>query len=127
MTRKTETQKTETQKTTKRLRVVLSTEELLVAGKTAADKVRELADLDDDLARVRSDLKARIDAARAELSLASARVSTGYEYRSVACTVFLSDPIVGKKRIVRDDTNEQVGIEDMSPDEMQREFVTLAE
>jgi elongation factor P hydroxylase len=115
--------KTETKKSKRLLRVVLTREELLVAGKEQADKAIELGALESDLKRVTADFKAKIAAVDARLQSLAGVISSGYEYRNVTCTEYLGDPEPDKKRIVRDDTGEQVGLEEMSQAEMQRELL----
>jgi hypothetical protein len=116
--------KSETKKIKRLLRVSLTQAELLAAGKLQADKAIELAAVDNDRKRIADDFKARVTALEAETASLAAKISTGYEYRNVPCTVYLGDPEPAQKRIVRDDTGEQVAIEDMTSDEMQRELTT---
>lgn len=119
--------KIETKKIKRFLRVNLTKDELLDAGKNQADKLQELGRLENDQKRVAMDFKAKISALEADTHSLSNKISTGYEFRDVTCTAFLGDPKPEKKRIVRDDTNEQVGIEDMSAEEMQRELINSEE
>ncbi len=119
--------KPETKKSKRWLRVQLSREELLVAGKEQADKLTERTRLDEDLKRIKDDFKAKISALDARINTLTGSVSTGYEYRNVTCTEFLGEPAVDKKRIIRDDTSEQIGVEDMNQAEMQRELLNSEE
>jgi hypothetical protein len=120
---KTQPEKVETKKEKRHLRVNLTRDELLAAGKSNADKTIALNALEGDKKRINDDLKAKISALQAEVQVLSNKISTGYEYRDVTCTVFLGDPAPDKKRIVRDDNFEEVGVEDMSQVEMQRELI----
>ena len=122
MAKKT-TPKIETKKTKRLLRVMLTKEELLVAGKTQADKSLELGTLEADRKRTADDFKAKISAIESEVGQLANKVSTGYEYRDVTCTEYLGDPEPDKKRIIRDDTGEEVAIENMTESEMQRELL----
>lgn len=115
--------KPETKKSKEYLRVQLSREELLVAGKEQADKLNERTRLDEDLKRIKDDFKAKISALDARINTLTSAVSTGYEYRNVTCTEFLGEPTPDKKRVVRDDTGEQIAVRDMTASEMQRELL----
>lgn len=112
----------ETRREKRFLRVNLTKDELLVAGKLQADKAIELGQLEADKKRVMDDFKAKQSMIEAEGSALAAKISSGYEFRNVDCTVFMDDPTSGKKRIVRDDTLEDVAVEDMTSAEMQREI-----
>jgi len=127
MSKPTTKKKPDTKKSKRYLRVQLSREELLAAGKEQADKLNERTRLDEDLKRIKDDFKAKISALDARINTLTGSVSTGYEYRNVSCTEFLGEPAADKKRIVRDDTMEQIGIEDMNAQEMQRELLESQE
>jgi len=115
--------KSDTKKSKRWLRVQLEREELLAAGKEQADKLTERARLDEDLKRIKDDFKAKISALDARINTLTSVVSTGYEYRNVSCTERLGEPAADKKRVIRDDTGEQIGVEDMTQAEMQRELL----
>ncbi len=119
--------KIETKKSKRLLRVVLTKEELLAAGKTQADKSLELGTLEADRKRTADDFKAKISAIESEVGQLANKVSTGYEYRDVTCTEYLGDPEPDKKRIVRDDTGEEVSVENMTESEMQKELINSQE
>jgi hypothetical protein len=119
--------KADTKKSKRWLRVQLSREELLSAGKEQADKLTERSRLDEDLKRIKDDFKAKISALDARINTLTSVVSTGYEYRNVTCTEHLGEPAADKKRVVRDDTGEQIGIEEMTQAEMQRELLEQQE
>lgn len=110
----------ETKQTKQFLRCNLSRDELLEYGKVQAEKIQELARVEADLKRVQADFKAKIVALDAEIVDLSNKVASGYEFRDVTCTVFLGLPTPNQKRTVRDDTGEDVSVEYMTPDEMQR-------
>lgn len=109
------------------LKCILTHEELFEAGKTQADKHGELTRVEADAKRVASDFKARIDALKAELGCLAGKITAGYEHRDVVCRVEYDEPEIGKKRIIREDTFELVGIENMTGSEMQRDFVEEGE
>ena len=108
-----------TTKTKRHLRCILTKDELLELGKVLAEHNGSLAALEADKARVVSDFKAKATALESEISICSNKISTGYEFRSVECTVIMNDPKAGKKMTYRDDTAERVSLEDMNPEEMQ--------
>lgn len=110
----------ETKRETRFLRCTLTLSELLEAGKAHADKSIELAQLEADKKRVMDDFKAKTSALEAEGAQLASKISSGYEFRNVACTVWLDEPKRGSKRITRDDTNEDIGVEAMTPAELQR-------
>lgn len=110
----------ETKKETRFLRCTLTRDELLEAGKNQADKAIELAQLEADKKRVMDDFKAKTSSLDAEVAQLASKISSGYEFRNVACTVWLDEPKTGMKRITRDDTSEGLGVEAMTPAELQR-------
>lgn len=94
-------------------------EELSSKGRALADKHIEMAQYQADAKDCATQFKAKIAAAEAEASGLSHAISSGYEYRRVDCTVHMDTPSVGRKTIIRDDTGQQVEVEDMTADEMQ--------
>lgn len=115
--------KIETKTSRRWLRVNLTNEELLAAGKLQADRSIEYAALENDRKRISDEFKAKTSAIEAEACALAAKVSTGYEFRNVSCTEYLGDPAADKKRVVRNDTGAEVGIEDMTTAELQRELL----
>lgn len=115
--------KPEVRKEKRFLRCTLTQEELLAAGKNQADKHGELCRTEADKKRIVADIGAKIAALEAELGSLAGKITSGYEFRDVPCTVYLGTPEPDKKTIVRDDSGETVGIEAMTPAEMQRELL----
>ena len=115
----------EFKKTNRSLKCILTREELLAKGKQAAEKVIELGALEQDKKRITDEFKAKISGVEADLGILSNAVNTGTEFRSVECLEYLGDPSPEKKRIVRQDTGDEVGVEFMSSSEMQRELVAI--
>jgi len=124
MARKT---KIETKKTRRTLRVTLTEAELLAAGKSQADKLNELGAIENDRKRIADEFKAKASALEAQVADLANKISSGYEFRSVGCTEYLGEPEPTQKRVVRDDTGEVVGIEEMNSAELQRELLNPAE
>ena len=110
-------------KSKRHLRCKFNNEELLNIGKELAENNNALAALENDKASVVSDFAARIKAAEAHVSIAANKISSGYEFRDVPVTITMPAPAPGKKLIVRDDTGEQVAVEDMTQEELQPELI----
>lgn len=91
--------------------------ELLERGKKLAETQSKLQQLDNDKKRVVTDFTAKISAVKAEASSLADMVSTGYEVRDIPCTATMDTPTIGKKRITRNDTGEEVSIDPMTPSE----------
>jgi hypothetical protein len=104
------------------LRCRFTPEELLEVGKTLADATNALVGLEEDKKRVMSDFKAKLDAKNADITIASNKISTGYENRSVECDLVMNTPTEGKKTVIRTDTKEKVGVEEMSEQELNPEL-----
>jgi len=71
------------------LRVNLTNEELLAAGKLHADRSIEFAALENDRKRIADEFKAKTSAIEAEACALAAKISSGYEFRYVPCTEYL--------------------------------------
>lgn len=112
-----------TKKSKRNLRCKFTNDELLVVGKELAEANNALTALENDKARVVSDFAAKIKGAEAIVSIASNKISTGYEFRDVPVTIAMHEPESGKKTIVRDDTKEIVEVLDMTQDELQPELL----
>jgi hypothetical protein len=119
--------KLETKKGKRWLRCNLTSTELLAAGKAQADAAMNLIALENDRKRVADDFKAKVSAVESTLQVLASTVSTGYEYRNVTCTETLGVPECDKKTVTRDDTGEQVAVEDMTQADLQRELLKMDE
>ena len=115
--------KVESKVTRRWLRVVLTNEELLAAGKLHADRSIEFAALENDRKRIADEFKAKTSAIEAETCVLATKISSGYEFRYVPCTEYLGEPAADKKRVIRNDTGAEIGVEDMTAAEMQRELI----
>jgi|GEM_PF-1295801 len=107
---------------TRELRCHLTEKEIVESARTSADLTRAIGTLEDDKARSNKDFAARIAEKEAARSVLNEAITSGFVLRQVACLAFLSTPKPGMKRIVRTDTNQEVAVEAMTPDELQREF-----
>ncbi|HYE30259.1 MAG TPA: hypothetical protein VEH27_02420 [Methylomirabilota bacterium] len=117
----------ETKKTKRTLQCNFNEAELLAIGKDLAQQHSQLVALENDKKRVVADFQARIATVEAAISIASNKISTGYEYRDVPCTEILGSPKPDQKTVIRDDNNAVVGTWTMSAEEMQRQFALEAE
>ena len=106
----------------RQLRCLFTNTEMLELGKKAA----ELANLRDrqqeDAKAVVKQLKAKVDATEAQLAEVFGKMTTGYEYRQIICTIQYDKPVSGKKTVVRMDTLETVEVEQMGLSELQAEL-----
>lgn len=101
------------------LRCVFTHAELLERSKQLAEANRQAAELENDKKRAMDEYKSRISNVVLNVSVLSEKVTTGYEFRDVACRVRYDYPKPGKKTIIRLDTNEEVGVHDMNNEEKQ--------
>ena len=103
------------------LRCQLTQQELVEAARQSAELTAGIGALEEDKSRVAKDYAARIAEKESSRSLLNGKVVSGYEFRDVKCDVVLSwSP--GMKRVVRQDTGEEVAVEAMTPDELQHEI-----
>ena len=109
------------------LRYTFSNTELLEIGKRLAEGARRLGELDKEKKRITSDYTARMNAVESEVNILSAAILSGYDIRPIECRANLHCPNAGEKTIVRLDTFETVGVEQMTGDEMQTMPKTEAE
>lgn len=123
MSKENKKTKIETKKSKRFLRCILTDIEKLQAGKNQADKAIEKIGLENEAKRISAEFKAKIAGCDAELAVLANKISSGYEHRQVTCVEYLGTPAPDKKRVVREDTLEEVGIEDMNAAEMQRELI----
>lgn len=115
-------QKTKVRKETRHLRCNLTQDEFNEKAKQLAESNHNLRQLEEEKKLVTSDFGAKIAGAEAQISVLSNTVQSRYEYRMVPCEIFMHDPKNGKKRSVRTDIGETVGIEDMTAEELQEEL-----
>jgi hypothetical protein len=88
--------------------------EITDAAKELARAAQQRASLEQRKKEVDSQLKADIEAQNSIVGRLSSYINTGYEYRDIECRVELDTPEVGKKRIVRLDTEEEVKVVPMT-------------
>ena len=88
-------------------------EELLDLGRTLGESQLALRQLDDDRKMVVDEWKAKISSQEAAINDLSNKTSSGYEYRSIECSVTYDVPIKGQKTIMRLDSGAVVKIMEM--------------
>lgn len=99
-----------------------------------SDRAKELAGanrrrsaIEQQKKEIDSDLKGQIEAENSKIQRLSEQIGMGYEYRNIACIVELDTPELGKKRIVREDTGEEVKVVAMTPEDKQASLNLQAE
>jgi cell shape-determining protein MreC len=114
--------KTKIRKEERNLRCDLTQEEFNEKAKQLAEKVNDLEQLEKDKKRVTADFGAKIQTAQGTIAVLSNVIQTRYEFRNVVVEIHYNDPKNGKKRAVRTDTGQTLGVEDMTPSELQEEL-----
>lgn len=120
MPKKTKKKAVELLKEKRNLRYQFTKEELLEQGKQLAEITSRITQLEEDKKRVVSDFSAKLNAASAESSVISNKITSGYELRLIDCVAYLNTPRAGFKQILRVDTREQVAVEEMTQEDSQR-------
>lgn len=100
------------------VRVNLTTEEYVEKGKEMSRTQNEMTNLVARLKEVSTDFKAKIAQKEATINSLSITISNGYEYREVDCFYHFR-PADGKKDIIRTDTGESIGMENMTKSDYQ--------
>ena len=106
----------------RQLRCLFTNTEMLELGKKAAELANLRERQQEDAKAVVKQLKAKVDATEALLAEVFGKMTTGYEYRQIICTIQYDKPAIGKKTIVRMDTLETVEVEQMGLSELQAEL-----
>lgn len=119
----TESKQPETKKSKRYLRCNFTDPEKLEIAKRMAEAKNRLDALEGDKKRVVKDFDAKIATEESNLSVESSKINSGYEFRNVECTEHFDQPKAGKKRVIREDTQDEVGVEDMTDDDKQRELI----
>lgn len=97
-------------------------DELIVMGKELGERQLRLRKLDDDRKMVADEWKAKISAEENHVNSLANKVSSGYEYRDIECTVTFNAPTEGQKTVSRNDSGAVVKIMDMEDHEKQDEL-----
>lgn len=109
-------------KCTRLLKHMLSEAELLDYARSQSSALRDITQTEDQLASIKADYKAKLEALNNEMSLCARRIGDGFEMRETECITEFHTPEKGYKRTVRLDTGEEVDIVRMRPEEMQEEL-----
>lgn len=104
------------------LRHTFTPAETIEIAKKMAEATRELHQAEDEKKAVTSQLKAKCDGIAARVTEHAGKINSGFEYRNTAVLVKYNTPKTGQKRMIRLDTNETIGEEEMSMAEMQTEL-----
>lgn len=107
---------------TRYIRVNLTDQELLQAGKDNAEKQQEIKRTEEELKRVTKDFQAKLAAYKTDASVLADKITTGYEMRNVECYAVMDDPKKGRKTIRVVETQHSVTVEDMTDQDMQAEM-----
>lgn len=101
--------------------VKLTDEEYVRLAKTMSREQNDMANLEGRMKEVAADFKAKIAQKEATVRAMSIMVSNGYEYREVLC-MYEYRPKDGRKDVVRLDTLEIIGTEQMAKKDYQEEL-----
>lgn len=101
--------------------VKLTDGEYVRLAKDMSREQNEMANLEGRMKEVAADFKAKIAQKEATVRSMSITVSNGYEYREVLC-MYQFRPKDGRKDVVRLDTLEIVGTEQMNKSDYQEEL-----
>jgi hypothetical protein len=112
--------KNDARKITRKLRCVMTGEELLEAGRQLAEATNSLTELDSEKSEIVAEFKAKISAAEAQIASLSNKLRSGYEFRDVACQEAYGVPEPGFKQTTRLDTGEIIETAPISEEEKQR-------
>ena len=120
MAKKTE-DKIKTTHETRRLKCVLTEEEVREASDSLARNLDELETLDDELKKMKSDFKAQLEAKEAAIRVQKNLVRDKYEFRPVRCAMVLNYT-QGTVVVTREDTDEMVVDRKMRAEEKQMDM-----
>lgn len=109
------------------LRVNLTIEQQLDAGRELAASQSESRQLEDDFKSVRDEWKSRISAVEARITTISGRISRGYDIKPVGVDITFNEPEPGLKTCTRQDTGERVWVKEMTESDKQDVFDFMAE
>lgn len=106
---------------TRRLKCLLTPEEIDEAGKQCAFNLQKIEQLHEEKKQLTKDCNSRIRECTSIVKKCSDNINNGFDYKNVDCEVELATPKPNKKTITRTDTGEQI-IEDMSEADYQTEM-----
>lgn len=112
--------KLEVRKLKRSLKCKFTEPEILALGRELAEKNELASQLNAEKKRFVKEFDAKVAEAEAQIQLASGKIQSGYEYRSVECSETLGEPDENRKTVRRLDLNEIVEVRELSAEERQR-------
>lgn len=109
-------------KSSRQLPYVFSDIEQLAAGKKLGEVGQAIRRLEEEKKQAVSGYKFKLDEQEAIKGKLENQLLSGFDTRIVPVTITLNKPKSGKKTVVRMDTNEVVGVEDMDYEERQEQL-----
>lgn len=107
---------------TELLRYPFSQEEIAKLSRDLALACQTKVTAEEEKKAAMAGFKDRIDRASADLALLSRHINNGWEMRDMVCDIQYNTPVMGTKRIARQDTGETVRDVAMSPSEYQEQI-----
>ena len=113
--------KVEVRKSKRFLKYVFTTDEAKENAGNMARSIKEVSQIENELASVKSSFKSKLDLASAEIKQLAEHVANGYEFRNIEVDVTLD---FSDRRVYVHRTDNQELVEDrkMNADEMQLEL-----
>jgi len=108
--------------TERTLRHTFDVPEKIELGGKLASILSEMAQIDADLDRIKSEFKGKTAAAEAQLNSVRDKINSGYELRLTKCEVVLDKPKAGMAQVIRLDTGDVVEEREMTEQEKQAEL-----
>lgn len=93
--------------------------EIAVIAKELANANTQCGSIEQRKREIDTQLKADIEAQKSIVARLSGLIGKGFEYRQIKCRVELDTPELGKKRVVRLDTGEEVSVKPMTDTDRQ--------
>jgi len=104
------------------LRYNFSESEIKEFSKKLAYENKQLEELEEAKKTVAAEFSSKIQSAKSQISKLATNINNGYDYREIKCEILFDVPETGYKTIKRLDTNEVVRVEEMTPQELQRDL-----
>lgn len=105
----------------------LRDEELIDIGRKQSALLRDKAELERQLASVRSDFKAKLERIDSDVAVCTRHISDGFDMRPVECETRYHTPREGWKQTIRLDTYDIIAERQMSDEECQTRLFEEAE
>ena len=105
----------------KSLKVILTEEKIIIYSKKLAKANNDKVEIEAKLKAVKDDFKHQTSKADADIAMLSDRISTGEEYSDVQC-FWEFNWEKGEKRLIREDTGEEVAKYEITDFERQEQL-----